>query len=151
MASRSLDDLDPRVQGRARDIVRAWADRGLDVILTCTFRSNAEQSALYQQGRDGHPGPKVTNARAGESLHNRGLAIDFVPLVNGKAAWNDEALFSIVAGIAMEADPSVSWGGSWKGWKDRPHLEWKDERSGDHGALVGNTLPGESAQPKESA
>ena len=47
----------------------------------------AEQAALYAQGRT-TPGAKVTNAQPGSSAHNYGLALDVVPIVNGKPDWN---------------------------------------------------------------
>lgn len=46
-----------------------------------TLRTFAEQTALYQQGRT-KPGQKVTNASAGMSFHNYGLAIDIALLVD---------------------------------------------------------------------
>ena len=85
--SRSLDDLRPVM----RPLVDPWlADckaQGIDVLVTCTLRTNAEQDALYAQGRT-TPGAVVTNARAGQSAHNYGLALDIVPLINGKADWS---------------------------------------------------------------
>src|SRR5215207_9435814 len=39
--------------------------------VTSAYRSNAEQDALYAQGRT-KPGSKVTNARGGQSKHNPG-------------------------------------------------------------------------------
>jgi D-alanyl-D-alanine carboxypeptidase len=50
---------------------------GKKYVATQGFRTYAEQDALYQQGRT-TPGSIVTHARGGKSLHNFGLAIDFV-------------------------------------------------------------------------
>lgn len=48
--------------------------------LSCRFvqvyRTFPEQHQLFLQGR-GNPGPIVTNADAGQSYHNYGLAVDF--------------------------------------------------------------------------
>lgn len=130
--SRRVEDLDSRVQQGCRDVLRAWADAGLDVILTCTFRSAAEQLALWQMGRDAYgkviaPAHVVTHAAPGESLHQKGLAIDFLPLVGGKAMWDaGSSLWRECATIALIADPRLSWGGNWSpGKRDLPHLEWK--------------------------
>jgi peptidoglycan LD-endopeptidase CwlK len=124
MASRLVSDLDPRIQQGVREIQRAWADAGHVVILTCTYRSPAEQDALYAQGRT-LPGKVVTHAKGGESLHNRGLAVDFLPIVNGKAEWNDLLLFHDLAKMAIALDPHVSWGGSWPEPRtDADHLQW---------------------------
>lgn len=137
MASRSIDDLDPRVQDGARAVTRAWADAGFDVLITCTYRSNAEQDKLYAQGRTA-PGFKVTKARAGESLHNFGLAIDFVPMVHGKPAWDDPKPFEMLARMAQIADPRLKWGGDFKSIDDKPHLEWPRMKDGEHGGWAGS-------------
>lgn len=51
------------------------------VRFTYTLRTFAEQTAIYNQGRS-TPGPIVTNAKAGYSFHNYGLAIDIALLVD---------------------------------------------------------------------
>lgn len=124
MASRSLDDLDPRVREAAHAIIEEWKAKNFDVLITCTLRSMDEQRALYAKGRTA-PGRRVTNARPGESQHNYGQAIDFVPLVHGKPDWEDEARFEILARIAQTVDPRVKWGGDFKSINDMPHIEWR--------------------------
>ena len=89
MASRSLDDLRPEVRPLVDAFLAACAAATppIDVLVTCTLRSTAEQAALYAQGRS-TPGHIVTDAPAGRSAHNYGLALDVVPMVNGKPDWN---------------------------------------------------------------
>jgi peptidoglycan LD-endopeptidase CwlK len=70
----------------AEAFLTACRAAGLDVLVTCTMRSMAEQTALYAQGRT-TPGKIVTHAQAGHSAHNYGLALDVVPIVNGKPDW----------------------------------------------------------------
>ena len=86
MASRSLDDLRPNF----RALVDLWlADCqsvDLQVLVYCTLRTNDEQDRLYAFGRT-LPGRIVTNATAGNSAHNWGFALDFVPLLAGKPQW----------------------------------------------------------------
>lgn len=86
MPSRSLDDL----RDEFRPMVDAWlADclsSGLDILVYCTLRTDIEQDQLYAQGRS-VPGRIVTNAKAGQSAHGYGLALDFVPLLAGKPQW----------------------------------------------------------------
>lgn len=139
MASRSIADLDPEVQEGARLILVEWAAKGFDVLVTCTYRSNAEQDRLYAQGRTA-PGNRVTNARAGESLHNFGRALDFVPLVHGKPDWEDEKRFEILARIAQQVDPRVQWGGDFKSINDKPHIQWP-RGAAQHGGLAGSPSP----------
>jgi peptidoglycan L-alanyl-D-glutamate endopeptidase CwlK len=85
--SRKLEDLRPEF----REKVEAWlADChsvNLDVLITCTLRTGSEQDSLFASGRS-TPGPIKTNARAGQSAHNYGLAIDFVVMLQGKPEWS---------------------------------------------------------------
>ena len=94
--------------------------QGVQVRITQSLRTFAEQDKLYAQGRSA-PGQKVTNARAGESLHNFGLAFDFVLLVNGQVSWTVDENWKKVA--ASFKEQGFSWGGEWKSIKDYPHLE----------------------------
>lgn len=45
------------------------------------LRPNDVQDALFAQGRT-KPGPRVTSARAGQSYHNYGLAVDIVLILD---------------------------------------------------------------------
>ncbi|CAB5187476.1 Peptidase M15B, partial [uncultured Caudovirales phage] len=85
--SRRIEDLTPAVQQRAKALVSAAKDAGIDLLITSTYRSNEEQAALYAQGRT-KPGAIVTNARPGDSYHNWRCAFDVVPLRNGKPVWS---------------------------------------------------------------
>jgi peptidoglycan LD-endopeptidase CwlK len=95
MASRALSDLHPDLRPLAEAFLSRCLERQVDVLIVCTYRSDAEQTKLYAQGRT-MPGPRVTNAKAGQSAHNATLdgkpaarAFDAVPLLHGKAIWED--------------------------------------------------------------
>lgn len=111
-------------------------NKGVEVFLTCSYRSKEEQTALYNQpfdkkdndgdGKIDEKDEKVTNAKAGQSAHNYNpsFAIDVAFKVNGKIDWSDKyfKLFSKY----MKAD-NIEWGGNWK-FTDYPHYEvrgWK--------------------------
>lgn len=118
--SRSLDDLLPPVRARADAFIRACAAAGIDVLITSTYRDAQAQAVLYAQGRTA-PGPKVTNAKPGQSWHNWRVAFDFVPIVAGKAQWNDAALFArcgeLAEGVGLE------WAGRWRSFKELAHCQ----------------------------
>ena len=110
--SRDLDDLNPAFLA----VVEPWlADchaAGMDILVTCTLRTNEEQAALYAQGRTA-PGRIVTNAQPGQSAHNYGLGVDIVPIVNGKPEWTGEdpiwrqiANFAEARGLEWLGEPS---------------------------------------------
>lgn len=100
---------------------------------TCRFthvlRSFKEQTELYAQGRT-KPGKIVTNAKAGYSYHNYGLAVDICLIIDGKSAvWDTKTDFDI-DGIAdwMEIvrifkAHGWEWGGDWKRFPDLPHFQ----------------------------
>lgn len=95
MASRRIEDLHPDLQPLAVRFIERCAERQVDVLVICTWRSGAEQDELYAQGRT-KPGPRVTNAKAGQSAHNYEIngkpaarAFDAVPLLHGKPIWED--------------------------------------------------------------
>ncbi|MAD75718.1 MAG: hypothetical protein CML20_13180 [Rheinheimera sp.] len=52
------------------------------------FRSPERQRDLFNQGRS-RPGARVTNADAWSSMHQYGVAADFVLYIDGKWSWDD--------------------------------------------------------------
>jgi peptidoglycan L-alanyl-D-glutamate endopeptidase CwlK len=85
--SRDLNLLHSLFRPKVDQFLAEVKEQHIDMIVTCTFRSGPEQNALYAQGRT-LPGKIVTRARAGQSAHNFGMAIDVVPIVNGKPEWD---------------------------------------------------------------
>jgi len=86
--SRKIEDLHPHVAKLCKEFVAKCDEAGIDVLITSTYRDHESQAVIYAQGRT-TPGKKVTNAKPGQSWHNWRVAFDFVPVVNGKAQWND--------------------------------------------------------------
>ncbi len=52
MASRLISDLAPSLQEKCRLFLAACQERGIPAHITCTGRSEAEQAALFAQGRE---------------------------------------------------------------------------------------------------
>ena len=73
---RNLALLQLPAQRAARRFMVAVIGDGIDVRIISGTRSYQEQDALFRQGRFGNPGPRVTNARGGQSRHNFGIAWD---------------------------------------------------------------------------
>ena len=75
---------------------------GIHPFITETLRSFEESDALYQQGRT-KPGQIVTNAKAGSSYHNYGLALDFVIQEDGHSRWDvNENWMAVVNALKKE-------------------------------------------------
>jgi len=119
--SRSLDDLAPPAKQRAEAFIAAASAKGIDLLVTSTYRDNESQDALYAQGRT-TPGNIVTRAKAGQSWHNWRCALDVVPLVNGKAIWDDQALWKQVGEIGKSC--GLEWAGDWVTFKEFPHFQY---------------------------
>jgi peptidoglycan LD-endopeptidase CwlK len=90
--SRKVEDLHPKVATLCRKFIAECKKAGIDVLITSTYRDYESQNALYAQGRT-KAGRIVTYAKGGESFHNFRVAFDFVPIVAGKAIWNDARTF----------------------------------------------------------
>lgn len=130
ISSRKIEDLHPKMQVKARAFVDKCHAAGVDVLVTCTYRDAEEQNRLYARGRtvtieDGHKVGKVTNAKAGQSMHNYRLAFDCVPLRAGKPVWGttgaDAALWERVGAIGESV--GLEWAGRWKTFREYPHFQ----------------------------
>ena len=119
--SRKLEDLHPRVKALCEQFIAKCDAAGIDVLITSTYRDAASQNALYALGRT-VAGRKVTNAKGGQSFHNWRVAFDFVPIVNGKAMWNDTATFTRCGAIAESL--GLEWAGRWKRFKETAHIQF---------------------------
>lgn len=93
-----------------------------DVLVTSTTRTQADQAALYAQGRTA-PGPIVTHIDGitRQSMHQQGRAWDFVPRLRRVAQWGDRDRFKSLGRAGT--DIGLIWGGDWSEFPDLPHLE----------------------------
>jgi peptidoglycan L-alanyl-D-glutamate endopeptidase CwlK len=130
MASRSLKDLCPELRVIAEEFKQQCLEAGIEILIYCTYRSNAEQDAEYAKGRTAK-GQKVTNARGGQSMHNctdlqgnpSSKAFDCVPMKNNICQWKDLVSYETMGEIGEGL--GLVWGGRWK-QKDRPHFQLEE-------------------------
>jgi peptidoglycan LD-endopeptidase CwlK len=122
-----IKDLHPNIRAKAREFLNKAEKQGLKLRIVSGLRDFQEQAELYKMGRtkkiDPITGKKidiVTNAKAGQSMHNYGLAIDVVSIVNGKEDWENTD-WKKVAQIGKSV--GFEWGGNWKTFIDRPHFQ----------------------------
>ena len=128
MSSRKLTDLHPLMQPLVVDFLARVEMEGIDLLVTCTYRSDEEQAKLYAIGRT-KAGRRVTNAPPGQSMHNfrfngkpASLAVDVVPLANGKPVWNAaDPAWQKVGKIGEVA--GLEWAGRWKRFREYPHFQ----------------------------
>ncbi|QQK76981.1 M15 family metallopeptidase [Salicibibacter cibarius] len=120
------EELHPYVKKQKDELIERAEAIGINVVITEGYRSHERQDDLYAQGR-AESGDIVTNAEAGESYHNYGLAIDFaIENGDGEIIWDieydgtesGEPDWLEVAEIGEEL--GFEWGGH---WNDYPHLQ----------------------------
>ena len=128
MSSRKLTDLHPQMQPLVTRLLANARAAGIDLLVTCTYRSNEEQTALYAIGRT-KPGRIVTRAKAGQSKHNytlngkpAALAVDVVPLRDGKPIWSaSDPVWKQVGEIGEKV--GLEWAGRWTTFREYPHFQ----------------------------
>jgi peptidoglycan L-alanyl-D-glutamate endopeptidase CwlK len=131
--SRDKSLLFPPFADQLRYFESRLAAAKLPFFLFMALRTFECQDELYAQGRT-KPGSIVTNARGGDSLHNYGLAADYV--LDGSLekpgiqwSWNTKADFDsdgrsdwMRMGEIAESC-GLEWGGRWKRFPDLPHVQ----------------------------
>jgi len=119
--SKDIAELLPIVREKAVTLIGLCKTQGIDILITSTYRSIQEQDEIYAQGRS-KPGAIISNAKGGQSFHNWRVAFDVVPLVGGKATWDDHALWERVGKVGEAL--GLEWGGRWEGFVDKPHFQF---------------------------
>ncbi len=109
----------PVVQPFARALYFKARGNGITIEIINGLRTFQEQDALYARGRT-RPGLIVTNARAGQSVHNYGLAFD-VGVFEGNRYLGDSPKYKAVGALGLEL--GLEWGGDWKTFVDQPHFQ----------------------------
>lgn len=115
-SEKNLATVQPQLAKLGRELLRRLAAEGLTFKVTSGNRTQAEQDALYAQGRT-KPGPKVTWTR--KSRHIGGRAIDLT-LFSGKNPVWESKHYKRAGEIGEEL--GLIWGGRWK-TPDQPHFE----------------------------
>jgi peptidoglycan LD-endopeptidase CwlK len=121
----AIRTLQPEAQRLARQTLKVIRDAGIDARIISGTRTYAEQTALFRQGRFGHPGPIVTNARGGFSNHNFGIAWDLGIFDATGKYLGESPLYKkagqITTGAGIE---DIEWGGNWITFVDQPHYQF---------------------------
>lgn len=129
-----IKTLHPKIRKEVSDMYNYVNEKllgkGVRLRFAYTYRTPEEQDKLFKQK------PKVTNAKAWQSVHQYGLAFDIVLLLDKnnddifeEASWNTRA--------DWDKDDTPDWsevrdyfkskgwsyGGDWQSFKDYPHFE----------------------------
>lgn len=118
------------VKGIYDEIMTSLRAKGIICRFTSCYRTEAEQNALFAQGRTDKSKPIVTMARGGESYHNYGLAIDICIIKNGVEAswdfskdWDGDGVADLMEVVHIFQMNGWEWAGTWKSFKEKPHVQ----------------------------
>lgn len=119
--------LHPKIREEVRTLINqcnSLLTQHSQVRIIQGYRTFAEQDALFKKR------PKVTNAKAGASYHNYGLAFDFAMLVDGteiswdiKKDWDKDGMADWMEVVRVFANNGYDWGGKFSTITDNPHIE----------------------------
>lgn len=122
-----INKLHPSVRDEVKQIlheINSNLSGRAQVRITQGLRTFSEQEKLFAQR------PRVTRARAGQSVHNYGFAIDFVLLIDGKEIswnmlkdWDADGIPDWTECVLTFAKYGWSWGGNWSSFRDFPHFD----------------------------
>ncbi|MGF7049104.1 peptidoglycan L-alanyl-D-glutamate endopeptidase CwlK [Paenibacillus sp. DS2015] len=129
-AAEITDKLIPAVKLGLEKLVERCYAKGVEIRITSGYRSSAQQQSIYDQGRTKASKAKgekiVSNAKPGYSMHNYGLAGDFVLTRNGydlTADSNSNGISDWLEVVTQAKLLGFEWGGDWINFKDRPHIQ----------------------------
>lgn len=121
ISEKRLSEVYPGLADKVRTMASQLETEGIDIRVTQSLRPMAEQEALYAQGRTA-PGDVVTNARAGYSWHNFGLAVDVAPLTPQGPDWNvAHPVWGRI--VAIGTSLGLMAGAEWRTFPDWPHFQ----------------------------
>lgn len=118
MPCRDLNKLSAKGKIACQLFLKKCEEAGLKVLVTETYRSQARQTYLYEQGRT-RPGIIVTQVKK-VGYHNSGNAWDICQNIKGKE-YSDNDFFAKCGKIAKSL--GIEWGGYWTGFVDKPHFQ----------------------------
>ena len=125
--SRDIADLREDVRANCVIFLDLCKEAGLSVLITETVRDDEYQRYLVANGYASKTATRPT-------FHSvkAGLAFDICKNVKGHE-YDDLSFFDRCGQIAKQV--GFSWGGDWKSFKDRPHIQW-DAHGKYTGAMI---------------
>lgn len=142
----ALATVNPALAGKVRAAAVVLEAAGTYLLVVSGLRTADQQNALYAQGRT-TPGHIVTNAKAGQSMHNYGLAVDVVPYLSGQSGnlnWQPSTPQYQAMVDALKAQ-GLGWGGDWVTFKDEDHFQMSDVPKNPSEAMIQDYGTGDQA------
>ncbi|MBC1474895.1 M15 family peptidase [Listeria grandensis] len=100
-------------KAKATALFKYAEDNNIEVLIYETIRTKAQQEANVKSGA----------SQTMKSYHLVGQALDFVPTKGASTIWDGYERADIKKFIAKAKSLGFEWGGDWKGFVDKPHLQ----------------------------
>ena len=149
----NLSKLADNTRKKALQWYEYCVKNNIEILIYETIRTKEKQMEYVKKGA----------SKTMKSYHLVGQALDFVPVdKQGNALWNGYDLPHIKKAIQYAKQLGFTWGGDWKGFVDKPHLQYEYKGYGtdtfnassknssvDINDLVKRTLRGEFGNGEE--
>ena len=141
--SRDISDLRADVRANCVIFLDLCKEAGLPVLITETVRDDEYQRYLAANGYASKTATRPT-------FHSvkAGLAFDICKNVKGHE-YDDLSFFDRCGQIAKQV--GFSWGGDWKSFKDRPHIQWDEHGKYTSSMILAGKYPPEMEEYMDQA
>jgi peptidoglycan L-alanyl-D-glutamate endopeptidase CwlK len=139
----ALAHIHPTLADRIRAAQETLTPKNIFMCVYQGLRTTEQQNELYAQGRTA-AGKVVTNARAGYSNHNYGLAVDIVPYLSGDSGELNWQVSSppFQAMVAALKAQGLAYGGDWKKFPDDDHFQLPNMPASPSPAMIADFKKG---------
>jgi len=124
-----LHILHPAFRNKVITLLYECKKKGITLKVVETYRTYERQDKMKRIKRSMLSG--------GHSKHQHYLAVDLVPIINGKAQWHNKKLWNVVIKEAEKLD--LVCGGKWK-MRDYNHFEYKVKLDSIHTIPIPDTV-----------
>ncbi|QLI77179.1 peptidoglycan-binding protein [Bacillus pumilus] len=122
-----------------------WYDylvkENIDVLIYETIRTEAQQRQYVAKGA----------SQTMRSYHLVGQALDFVPVKGKDTLWNGYGATDIKKAVAKAKALGFEWGGDWKTFVDKPHLQFNHKGYGTDTFGKGAVKTGTATEPVKNS
>lgn len=122
----ALAELAPNTKKAALKWYDFLIKNDIELLIYDARRTYAEQLANVRSGA----------SQTMTSYHLVGQALDFVPIVNGKADWAGYGRADIKKALVEAKRLGFEWGGDWASFVDKPHLQYNYKGYGSDKVLA---------------
>lgn len=120
---RNLKNIE-KLADHTKEAAMKWhnflVENDIDILIYETIRTEAQQKENVRKGA----------SQTMKSYHLVGQALDFVPVDGARTDWNGYMKPDIQMAVKEAKRLGFEWGGDWKSFIDRPHLQFNHKGYG---------------------